>query len=601
MMSDTNGNSVPMQQTANLRIQSERRPVLGKDGIQLAIATALIVLMVMVPSWIGSGYWTYVAQIVSLYIAVAALQNILFVDAGQMSFGQGSIFGLAAYVAGAASGLYGLPYGVAMVLGVAAAALAGLLFALPALRVQGFHLGFITLSAAVVFPELVVALDRYTNGVNGVVVSLFGFFDRTQFGVSVLSLLTGLFAIGAIALHVWLRATKLGRAMRVAAASPECSQSLGIHPGLMRSIAFLIAAVGTGLAGVLYPPVVGFIGPDAFLLDLSILFFFSVIVGGRGEPLAPVLGIIILYLLPNVFLAGLTEYRLLAYGVIVLLVMLFFPNGVVGSLIRWLESRGRTESEAGAIPIDLVLSDLAAPAPPGGDVVLKVQGARKNFGRVAALTDVNFELRRGEVHGLVGANGSGKTSLLNVLTGFSRLDSGNFSIRGKRIERLPPHRISRMGVGRTFQTPRIFPFFTTWENVEIGLDGRSSGGTSRNKAHDLIRSALAARTAEWLPHGQRRLVEIMRVVLKDADILLLDEPAAGLSPGERAEFSKLLRNLATVAGKAIVLVEHDLQLVWGVADRITVLEAGRTVAAGAPEEVRRNPAVHHLFVGEKNA
>lgn len=342
----------------------------------------------------------------------------------------------------------------------------------------------------------------------------------------------------------------------------------------------------------------------AFLLDLSILFFFSVIVGGRGEPLAAVLGVAVLYLVPNILLAAFTEYRLLAYGVIALTIMIFFPDGIVGSAMRWLERRNKTESEGGAIPIDLIVSETSSRAENAGagDVVLAVRGARKSYGNVKAVDNVDFDLRRGEVHGLVGANGSGKTSLLNVLTGFSKLDSGDLTIKGQKIRALPAYKMAKLGIGRTFQTPRIFSFFSTWENIEIGYDERGGAPDPKlAKVAEAIENAVANRTAEWLPHGQRRLVEMIRVVLKDADILLLDEPAAGLSPGERAEFSKLLRSLAHGSNKAIVLVEHDLQLVWGVADRITVLETGRMVATGAPEEVRRDPAVSHLFVGAPHA
>lgn len=576
----------------------------GKDGIQLAIAIAILLLLLVVPALIGSRYWTYAVQIVCLYTTVAALQNILLIDAGQMSFGQGAIFGLAAYVAGAAFGLYGLPYGLAMLLGILAAAIGGLLFALPALKVQGFHLGFITLSAAIVFPEMVIALNSYTGGINGVVVTHSGFFDLRFLGIPYISWFAALLAMGTVTLHVYIRSTRFGRSMRVAAASPECAQSLGINPGTMRFAAFLIAAVGTGMAGSLYPPIVGIVSPEAFLLDLSILFFFSVIVGGRGEPLAAVLGVAVLYLVPNILLAAYTEYRLLAYGVIALTIMIFFPDGIVGSAVRWLERRQKTESEGGTIPIDLIVGHRSARAQSAdrGQVVLSVRGARKSYGRVKAVDNIDFDLRRGEVHGLVGANGSGKTSLLNVLTGFSRLDAGELVINGQQIKAMPAHRMAKLGIGRTFQTPRIFRFFSTWENIEIGYDERVGPTDSKLEgAAEAIKEAVANRTADWLPHGQRRLVEMIRVVLKDADILLLDEPAAGLSPAERAEFSKLLRSLAHGSNKAIVLVEHDLQLVWGVADRVTVLETGRMVATGAPGEVRRDPAVSHLFVGASHA
>ena len=588
------------------------RPVrLNSDILQMTVGILVIALTIFVPELAGNPYWSHTFQLVNLFIAVSIFQNILLVDAGQASFGQGAIFGLSAYMVGIAFGMHDTSYAAAALLGILAALGGGVLFALPALRVQGFHLGFVTLSAAIVFPEILVALNDWTNGINGISLSFSWLKEPGALGLSPLSLMIAATGAGALILQVGLRRTVLGRRMAVAALSPEAAQSLGISPGLMRAVAFLIVAAGTGVAGALYPAVVGFVSPSAFKFDLSILFFFGIIVGGRGQPLGPVVGVWLLYLLPNILLAEFVHIRLLAYGFVTLLVVLAFPDGIVGWLEKLRINRQRSHRDGPILHLDQLFSGREAPnvgtheglgEDSGRRAVIEVRQGYKAFGKVVALDRVDLTVREGEIHGLIGANGSGKTSLLNVLTGLSRINGGTVMLNGTDISGLAAHRVSALGLGRTFQKPRIFPSLSIWGNVQIGLDGRGDGHAQLPaQSIDALRRELEGRSADWLPHGQRRLVEVLRVVLKEANILLLDEPAAGLSPDERREFANLLRNVSRRLGKTVVLVEHDLDLVWDVADRITVLDAGRVIATGTPAEVARNPAAQPLFVGSKHA
>lgn len=582
----------------------KKAPEQDTDTRQLLLACVLVVLSGIVPDWFGSSYWTHCFQLVNLFIAVAAFQNLLMHDAGQSSFGQGAIFGVAAYGAAIASSMFGQPYVVAAIVGVLAAVVASFLYALPALRVQGYYLGFVTMSAATVFPEMLIAFNTHTKGVNGISISFATWQERTILGLSPLSLLVSGVACAALAAHVILRRTSLGRRLHVAAISPEAAQSLGISPGVMRFTAFTLVAVGTGLAGTLYTPIVGFISPAAFGLDTSILFFLAVIVGGRGQILGPVVGVWLLYLLPNILLADLHSYRLLAYGMAALIVMLAMPDGVVGTYERWRNRRRSSET-----PLRLGLESLLdidnRKAPGRGasnEIAIDVQSGSKSYGAVAALDGVTLQIKRHQIHGLVGANGSGKTTLLNMLSGFARLDSGSLRIAGHDISSRAAHRIVHLGLGRTFQTPRIFSTMSLWENIQIGIDAAAglhhdvAAGRHHNKILTELEDKMQGRSVELVPHGQRRLVELMRVVLTGADILLLDEPAAGLSPAERQQFRSLLCHMRDVLGTTIVLVEHDLELVWGIADTITVLETGKVVAHGTTAEISENPSVKKLFI-----
>jgi branched-chain amino acid transport system permease protein len=573
------------------------------DTVQFAIGAVLIWVTMIGADLGGNPYWIHIFRLLGIYLSIAVLLNFLYVDAGQTSFGQGAVLGAGAYMAAVLTGLHGVPYPVAAALGVVAAMAAGLLCALPALRVQQYYLGFVTFGVALVFPEMIVAFPTYTEGINGIRIP---FPEFSHIGVGGVSLLTAMIAAvccSALALHVWIRRTAYGRALRVAAASAEAAQALGISPGWMRFTAFMITSAGTGVAAAFFCPVVEFAGPTAFDLDLSMLFFFAIIVGGRGHLLGPVLGVALLFLVPNVLLADIVKYRLMIYGGIALGVMLVMPNGLVGSFEDWRRRKRRQVD-----PLDLrimhVMDDGTATSVDmaAGDMAIQVVDGTRRFGHVVALDAVNVTVRRGEIHGLIGANGSGKTSLLNVLSGFSQLDGGRFAIAGVWAGGFSPHRMAKLGLGRTFQTPRVFPSLTTWENLQIGLDARPASMPPIPQATlQRLSASLSRHRVDLVPHGQRRLLELLRVALQGAEILLLDEPAAGLSTRERAEFANLLKQLRDRHGKTVVLVEHDLDLVMGIADRITVLEAGRVVASGSPAEIAADTNVRGLFVGARHA
>lgn len=580
------------------------KPRFSSDLPQMLIGIVLIAITGFVPSILGNSYWVHTFQLVNIYIAASVFQNFLFVDAGQKSFGQGVLLGLGAYVTAIFFGLHDWPFLLAALVGLGAATAGGLLFAFPALRVQYFHLGFVTLSAAIVFPQLLMSLDKWTNGINGISVSMPGLHEDWFLGLSPLTMMIAVYPMIALIIHYSIRRSRLGRDMRVAALSPEAARSLGIRPGIMRFIAFVIAAIGTGICGILYLPAVSFVSPHGFNVELSFVFFFAVVVGGRGQMLGPIVGIWIVFILPNIALAQFLEYRLLIYGVLTLLTVILFPDGIVGSIERWRVKRGVSGRGEQAFRIDRFLEALEGgrETRPSDEVVVEIRGGTKKFGEVVAVDGVDLQVRRGEIHGLIGANGSGKTSLLNVLSGLSRLNSGSFLIKGEDATRRSADRIADMGIGRTFQTPRIFPQFSLWDNLRLGIDARVGDGSADiGRLAAALEAEFAEDSAELLSHGQRRLVEVMRAVLKEADIIFFDEPAAGLSQGERANFAKLVRFLARRMGKTIILVEHDLELVWDIADTITVMEQGRVVASGSPEAMANDPAVQHMFVGGRRA
>jgi branched-chain amino acid transport system permease protein len=569
-------------------------------NVEFMIGAALIVSSIVLPMLFGNRYWLHNFTVVNLFIVVAVFQNLLLADAGQVSFGQGAIFGAAAYMTGIICGLWGYDYIIGFVGGVGTALALGLLFAAPALRVQGYYLGFVTLSAAIVFPEMLVAFSHVTNGINGIARPVPVLQSDLGFGFTGIAILSTAVAVLGLAFHAFFRQTSIGRRMRVAAISPEAALSLGSSPGRLRSLAFVIASIATGIAGALYVPALAFVSPYAFRVDLSIFFFFAVIVGGSGRLTGPIIGIWILYLVPNALLADLANYRLLGYGLVALLIMLVFPDGLSGTIERFLRRR-RTRSHVEGLQIRTILGHLTG-RPAASDIAtqsaIDVRSVSKAYGKMSALSNVSVAIGRGQIHAIVGPNGSGKTTLLNAISGFVRVDQGHISIAGNDVTGKLAYHTARLGVGRTFQTPRVFEDMTVWDNMVIGA------GDDASQRRSWLVAALApyrrgweAHTPSVLPHAERRLLEVLRVLAMDPTTILLDEPAAGLAPEERADFVKLLLGLRDRLGKTVVLVEHDLNLVWQVADRITVLDAGQVVADGNPQAILSNPRVRGLFMG----
>ena len=535
------------------------------------------------------GYFAYLLATVATTTLVGVGLNVLLGLAGEVSLGQVGFVAIGAYAVGILTTAVGLGFWAALPLAVLLALVIGALLSVPALRLTGPYLAMVTIA----FGFIVESVSVEWAGLTGGSVGLPGIPPPSLaghgFSTGETALLSVLVCAAALWAFAWLKRSPLGLAMRAASAAPVAARSVGVALLPVRTLAFVVSAGLAGLAGGLQAPLGGFIAPSSFPFTQSILFLLVVVVGGAGTTLGPLVGAVLVTLLPEL-LSGLAEYRLLLFGAGLLLVLRLAPTGVVGALERrW--TRAPTPEAAAPLP------PAAAPA------ALEVSGLSVAFGGLKAVEGVGFTARPGAITSVIGPNGAGKTTLLNLISGFQAADRGSVKLGGAELAGLPAHATSRAGIARSWQTSQLFDSLSVGDNLRVAaLRGQWHGAAPGVEALLALVGFVGGAAAEsaGLPHVDRRLVEIARALATRPRALLLDEPAAGLDQADTARLGALLRRIAGT-GVAVVLVEHDMGLVMQVSDHIVVLDAGRRIAEGTPVEIRANPAVREAYLGHGGA
>ncbi|HTJ99067.1 MAG TPA: branched-chain amino acid ABC transporter ATP-binding protein/permease [Bordetella sp.] len=573
-----------------------------RAGIPCAV---LVAVLCMVLAATLNSYYVFVLANVALIAIVGIGLNVLLGLTGQVSFGQVGFYALGAYTVAVLTTQAGWSFWPAWGAGALLSAAAGAVLALPALRVKGPYLAMVTIAFSFIVQHAIVEMPALTGGQNGIMgippLTLGGFAPEQAVAMAAIATTLVLVAAYAALAHgMW------GAAMRAIMDSETAAESIGLNPLVIKVAAFAISAALAGLAGGLFAPLSGFVTPDTFSFMQSILFVLVVVIGGSGTVAGPIAGAVVVGVLPEI-LASLESYRLLFFGALLLVVLWLAPEGIAGMAARWLDARSRGNTRI---------------APNANDTVplmgqrhrraLRVSGLGMTFGGVRAISSLDFEVAPGRVTSLIGPNGAGKTTALNMLSGFYVPSSGRIILEGKELQGLSAFRIARQGIARTYQTSQLFGGLSALENVALAmargrLGGLLSGGARAAPAQrERARGLLAFcgylgdpdTPAAGLAHVDRRLVEIARALAADPDVLLLDEPAAGLSRADKENLAALLRRIAD-AGPGVVVVEHDMALVMGISDHIVVLDAGRRLALGTPAQIQADPAVRQAYLGEQ--
>ncbi len=562
----------------------------------------LAALVALLPALTANTYYLYIVASAGLLTIVTAGLNVLVGFSGQMSLGHAGFYAIGAY----AGALCAVKLGWHPALGFAAAvlvsAVVGAGVAGAALRVSGPYLAMVTIAFGIIVESILVEWVPVTGGPGGIF--------RIPKPPLVWSYLIIMAAAGvALWLMRNIRRSPWGRALLAVRGSEVAAESLGLSAYYVRIMAFTVSAGFAGAAGALFAFRDGYISPDSFTLQTSILFLLALLFGGEGTVAGPAVGSLVLTLLPEL-LTSLVDYRLIIYGSLLMCSIYWLPAGVVGAVRKL-----RSKNVHATAPADAISETHPARPQPGGDRLMEVDGLSITFGGIAALSGVSLSVGRG-IQAVIGPNGAGKTSLLNLLSGYYVPSAGRIRFNGEPVTGQPPYAIARRGVARTFQTPQIFGDLTVLENVAVGVAGSRPGAVAaavlalpgerrRDRAIlDTSRTLLAraglgewaAATAESLPSGLRRRLEIVRALATAPRLLLLDEPAAGLSPTEIQDLDAELSRLRET-GPAVLLVEHHMDLVMAISDHITVLDYGRVIASGTADAVRNDPAVIEAYLG----
>ena len=644
----------------------------------------LVLAMLVLPFVVTNPYYLHLLVVILIFSILLLGLDIVFGYTGEVSLGHAALLGIGAYTAGILSMKLGLGMIAAIPVGIIMAALFGLVLALPALKVTGPYLAMVTLAFGTIIYTLINEMDFLTNGPMGITLTKPLFWDLRDYAdqvpffdmslarlrefefyfVVLLCLLLSLVAINR------LIASRYGRAFEALRDAPIACDCMAVSVYKHKVIAFAFSAGMAGLAGVLFAYSEQYVAPNNFGIELAIQFLLAVTLGGRKSRVGPILGAVVIVVLPNLLadielfriiagviavvavLAGaagwrraenrtqllipvalcvaffvfslllekVTDYKLAIFGAMILFVVYYLPDGIYGFVrgaIARLRARGLQQHPViEARGSDARVWSAAAPVVEAGRPLLEVNQVVMQFGGLKALNTVNLAVMPRTIHGLIGPNGSGKSTMMNVLTGIYVPTSGEILLEGRSIAGTGSPEIAAAGIARTFQNVQLFGELTLIENIMVGLHhsyrstlagvALGSPQARREEADAQIRAAsilgfvgleaLANEEARNLPYGKQRLLEIGRALALDPKLLLLDEPAAGLTAPDIKVLVEIIRKIRD-HGITLILIEHHMDVVMSLCDTVTVLDFGQKIAEGNPAAVQADEKVIAAYLG----
>ncbi|MFG1398986.1 branched-chain amino acid ABC transporter ATP-binding protein/permease [Roseixanthobacter pseudopolyaromaticivorans] len=571
-------------------------------------------ILVAVPLTAGNEYELRLFMLFLIYGVIAVGLNVLVGLTGLVSLGQAGLFALGSYTGAILAVRLGFDMLSASIAAAIVSGVFGVLLAYPTVRVRGVYLAVVTIAFGIIVENVAIEWQSLTGGTTGLSSiprpNIFGY--RIS-GFAFYGVLAVTLFLATLATHN-LKLSRYGRAMLAVSQSETAARALGVNATAMRTLAFVVASVTAGIAGSFYAFLNSYISPDIFTFSDSVRFLLMVILGGAASTFGPVIGAYILTYLPE-FLQQFQLWQKFAYGALLLVVMFALPRGIVGTawmLVTRLNPQKREADPAEGIPAEQSLRhDVRA-----GEAELVARDLTVRFGGLTALSKASLRVKPGEVHALIGPNGAGKSTFVNTISGFYKPTEGEFELDGIQLTGKRSHEIARIGLARTFQNTELFGELTVLENVMVGYQQRLTYGIAdallrtprlRREERESRRAAIGLLTfvgldayaneqARFLPFGLQRRLEIARALAAKPRLLLLDEPAAGLTTQEIDELEAMIRRIAAL-GISVLLIEHHVELIMAVADTVTVLDYGQVIASDTPAIVQEDPRVIEAYFG----
>lgn len=597
----------------------------------LAIMVFYLVVTILIVNGTLNNYLSNILITVLITIIMTASLNVTTGLLGQLALGHAGFMAIGAYASALFTKSVALSFGwslpISLLLGGATAAIFGMLIGIPALRLQGDYLAIITLGFGEIIRVIIENLS-FTGGAAGLtrIARMSRAFSEDRATSSAIQFgLVFFITVLIIASIFTLGRSRHGRAIISIRENAIAAEATGIPTTRYKLLAFTIAAFFAGIAGGLFAHQTSILNAKMFGFNKSIEYLVMVVLGGMGSITGSVVASIVLVALPEV-LRGLAEYRLIIYSLLLILMMLFRPTGLLGT--REFSMLAFWEGMEAFFPKLFRLGEARTQMPfqPRYDVwddkpVLVTHQLGIAFGGLKAAEKINIELMNNEIVGLIGPNGAGKTTVFNLLTGVYAPTEGQVILMGKPVHGRQTHQITTEGIARTFQNIRLFRSMTALDNIKVAFNSRmrynplsaiirDSKCMSEERgidirARELLRvfdmEDLAEVQAGSLPYGMQRKLEICRALASNPKVLLLDEPAAGMNPSETAALMQTIKTIRDQFSVAILLIEHDMKLVMGICERIYVLNYGRVIAQGLPEDIRKNPEVITAYLGSDQA